>query len=53
MGAPQIIWVIIVAITLLVSANKHGESKGEYNVIVDLIGAGLAFVLLWWGGFFG
>ncbi len=51
MGSPQIIYIVLTGIGLLIAANKHGESD-EYSIWVSLAGAGLGLGLLYWGGFF-
>ena len=54
MGIPQIIYLTINAIGLLLIAHLHGKPKtGEYNIFITLVSEGLAIALLWWGGFFG
>ena len=60
MGAPQIIVIILWAITFTVHAMKHGEHNlgkaglpRRYNVNHTLIGIILFGALLYWGGFFG
>jgi len=52
MGIPQYIMLILLAIDLLVSSNKHGQSKGEYNFVHSLLSAIIVFTLLYTGGFF-
>lgn len=53
MKIPQIIILILIAISLLVGAYQHGtkETK-ENNFFVHLISNGIVFSLLYWGGFF-
>tara|TARA_R110000868_G_C10973188_1_gene771489 strand:- start:32782 stop:32946 length:165 start_codon:yes stop_codon:yes gene_type:complete len=54
MGAPQIIYFILIGLGLGLSITKHGEYKeGKHNIVVDLIGMALGIGLLYWGGFFG
>lgn len=52
MGVPQIIWVSLAGISLLIHANKHGQ-KRDYNFWTDLVGTIASLALLTWGGFFG
>lgn len=52
MHAPQIIYIVLVGIGLLITAAKHGEPKGDYNIGVQIIADGLMIGLLIWGGFF-
>jgi len=54
MGAPQIIYLTLVGVGLLLSAYLHGKPKrGTENVFVTLVGQAMMVALLWWGGFFG
>lgn len=54
MGIPQIIYLALTFIVLLVSANLHGKSKGvTVNLFMALIVHALNIGLLYWGGFFG
>ena len=54
MGMPQIIIIVLYAITLLLSANNHGKPyEHNQNFCDSLIGVGIVFGLLIWGGFFG
>lgn len=52
MRAPQIIMIILCTISLTIDLLKHGESKGEYNFWVSLMGAAIEIAILKWGGFF-
>ena len=52
MGAPQIIWIILTAIGLLLVANQHGKERGKNNFWASLLAAGISIGLLIWGGFF-
>ena len=49
----KIIWIILIAIDLLVTANKHGQPRENYNFWATLLGSMLVTSLLYWGGFFG
>lgn len=52
--APQIIYLVIVLIALLLDANLHGKPKtGYHNFFTSAIGIVLGLGLLYWGGFFG
>ena len=51
MGIPQIIFIVIASIEVLVHAIKHGEHR-EFNIFVRLIDTALMVGLLFWGGFF-
>jgi len=52
MGVWQWIWVCLVAINLLLVANKHGQPNGKYNFWVTLFSTVLNFIILYFGGFF-
>ncbi len=54
MRAPQIIYLVLVGINLLLSAYLHGKPRRETeNVFVTLVAQAVMVALLWWGGFFG
>lgn len=51
---PQIVWLSIAVIALLIASNEHGKPKtGEHNFFAAAIGIGISAWLLWCGGFFG
>ena len=53
MHTPQIIYIILVAFSLLLGANQHGKPKeGNNNFWIELIVLLLSVGLLFWGGFF-
>ncbi len=50
---PQIIYIIMILISLVVSGYMHGKEKtGKYNVFIELLFMALRIGLLYWGGFF-
>ena len=52
MNAPQIVWIVLVAINLVSEAEKHGKPKtGKHNFLISVTGAALAVGILYWGGF--
>ncbi len=52
-GIPQIIMLIMYAMSLGIDLAKHGEPReGKYNAVSGLIGVAIGLALLWWGGFF-
>lgn len=52
-GAPQIIWIVLLALGLGISIQQHGQPKtGHHNFGVSLLGAALSAGILYWGGFF-
>ena len=53
MGVPQVIIIVLYAITLLLSAYEHGKPyEHNKNFWYSLIGVAIVFGLLIWGGFF-
>ena len=53
MHLPQVLLIIIYAISILLIATKQGKPKeGNYNIIEALVATGITFGLLIWGGFF-
>jgi hypothetical protein len=54
MGAPQIIWLVLIGVSLGGDIARHGKPKtGTYNANHSVIAVALGAGLLWWGGFFG
>lgn len=54
MGAPQVIWVVVMCLGLGIIMDKNGQAKeGEYSAGTSAITLLLEAALLWWGGFFG
>jgi hypothetical protein len=53
MGAPQIIYIVLTALGLLLVAEKHGKvpEKPE-NLWTSLFATAIVVGLLIWGGFF-
>lgn len=53
MGTPQIIYICITALGLLVAANKHGKPKeGNESFWITFTAVIIGYSLLIWGGFF-
>jgi hypothetical protein len=53
MGIPQIIWCVLMAISLLLSANNHNKPKtGVYKFWYTLVAVVIEVTLLILGGFF-
>ncbi len=51
--APQIVWLCILAFSLLASIVQDGHPRiGHHSLARDLVSYAIAFGLLWWGGFF-
>lgn len=50
--APQIIYIVLVSIVLLVHLSKDGQPiEREYSFFAKLVGTAIVVALLWWGGF--
>lgn len=50
---PQILMIVLFAVTLLLTANKHDKPReGKYNFWSALIAIIIQVGLLYWGGFF-
>jgi hypothetical protein len=49
---PQIIYLILVFIGLLCSANKHGKIEGNHNFWTTVASTIIVISLLYFGGFF-
>jgi hypothetical protein len=51
--APQIIWICLAGLSLLVSAITHNtEVENKMGPVSSFITAGLGVLLWWWGGVF-
>jgi hypothetical protein len=51
--APEIVYIILVSLSLGITAAQHGEpKKGKESIFQTLISHSLTFALLYWGGFF-
>ena len=51
--APQIIYLCLLLLGLVVAVAKHGEDKGKYHAGWTLVGEAILLWILYWGGFFG
>lgn len=52
-GWPEGIWIANAVIILLVAAANDGEPRrGKHSLAGAMLGTGLAFALMYWGGFF-
>lgn len=50
---PQMIYIILAAMSLGINLVRHGQDKeGKESFWVHLIAATITFSLLYWGGFF-
>jgi hypothetical protein len=53
MGAPQIIWIILSAMSVGMALIQHGKPEtGRQNAWVSIAAAAIVNSLLYWGGFF-
>ena len=52
MGTPQITILILMGLSLLISANQHGKERKPVNFWTTAIAILLESTLLCWGGFF-
>ena len=50
--APQCIMLALILISIGISAALHGKEQPRYSIWTSLIGSGITFALLAWGGFF-
>jgi hypothetical protein len=50
--APQIIYLSLVFIGLLIAANQHGKERTPHNFWVTLVATVTTLFLMYWGGFF-
>ncbi|MCK5608678.1 hypothetical protein KAR91_42770 [Candidatus Pacearchaeota archaeon] len=53
MKAPQIIFIVLMAVQFTVHSLKHGESREPYHIGHTIINTVATVALLWWGGFWG
>jgi len=52
MKTPVILLIILWSIGLLISAKKHGQPRGEFNLYTSICAVGIEFLLLYWAGLF-
>ncbi len=52
MHIPQIIYLVLVACSLLVSAHEHGKPRANQNFWINFVTSAMVVGLLLWGGFF-
>lgn len=53
MNAPQIVFIVLIAISGTITLLSHGKPKGDYNFLTWMIAAAIELGVLYWGGFFG
>lgn len=49
---PQIIVVLLMAVSVINHTINHGEFRGNYNAYINIGDQIILFALLYWGGFF-
>ena len=52
-GIPQIIWLVMTVIGLIVEIVEHGKPREPHNAYTFAFSVVISFLLLYWGGFFG
>lgn len=53
MGTPQIIFIVLIALSAGIIMTKHGQARDNYHFGKWIIAAAIELGLLYWGGFFG
>ncbi len=53
MQTPQIIFIVLVAMSGAITIVKHGKAKGNYSFLGWVFAAVIEIGILKWGGFFG
>lgn len=53
LGIPQIIWLVMAVIGLIVEIVEHGKPREPHNAYTFAVSIVISFLLLYWGGFFG
>lgn len=53
LGIPQLIWLVLAVIGLIVEIVEHGKPREPHNAYTFAISTVISFLLLYWGGFFG
>lgn len=50
---PQIIYIVIMSLSLGMDLMKHGEPReGNHNFWISFLSATIMILILYWGGFF-
>jgi hypothetical protein len=52
MAAPQIIFIVLMAVDLLGTAYLHGKPRAPWNLCIKLVDVAIVVGVIWWGGFF-
>ena len=50
---PQILFIAIVVLNLIIAVIKHGEERTRYNAYTTALDVTIFISILYWGGFFG
>lgn len=53
LGIPQLIWLVMAVIGLIVEIVEHGKPREPHNAYIFAVSVVISFLLLYWGGFFG
>lgn len=53
LGIPQLIWLVMTVIGLIVEIVEHGKPREPHNAYTFAVSVVISFLLLYWGGFFG
>ena len=53
MGTPQIIMIVLLAMSGTVTLLKHGKPREDYSFPVWGLSCAISVGLMYWGGFFG
>ncbi|UWG96827.1 hypothetical protein LPY66_18410 [Dehalobacter sp. DCM] len=52
MGTPQIIYIVLIALSLGINIAEHGKPRSNNNAWYAVISAAITTGILIWGGFF-
>ncbi len=52
MKAPQLTFLLLILVGLLIAANQHGKERKPTDFWTTLIATSLEISILYWGGFF-
>ena len=53
MGIPQVVYLVLIALSLGISISDHGKVRvKQENCVTSIIAAAIQLAVLYWGGFF-